>query len=90
MFRHIESTVVADLVDKQCTNMINGMNLFETNFLITPDVVLEAAQLSLQRANAAVLRCGDIKRNTVATFEIAAIDPRRGMYGKRVHKFCRR
>ena len=56
---------MADLVDKQCTNMINGMDLFGTNFLITPDVVLEAAHLSLQRANAAVLRCGEIKRNDV-------------------------
>ena len=56
---------MTDLVDKQCTNMISGMNLFETNFLITPDVVLEAAQLSLQRAHAAVLRCGEIKRNDV-------------------------
>ena len=65
VFRHIESTVVADLVDKQCTNMINGMDLFETNFLITPDVVLEDAHLSLQRANAAVLRCGEIKRKDV-------------------------
>ena len=39
--------------------------MFETNFLITPDVVLEVAQLSLQRAHAAVLRCGVIKRNDV-------------------------
>ena len=56
VFRHIEHTVLADIVNKQCEQMVHGLDLFKEQFMVAPRVVLDG----LTRSRTAVLRIGNL------------------------------
>ena len=60
VFRHIEHTVLADIVNKQCKQMIEGMNLFLQQFLVEPGELVGLA--GVLRSRTAMLRCGTVRR----------------------------
>ena len=61
VFRHIEHTVLADVINKQCEQMVEGMDLFKERFLVDAREV----QSGLMRSRHAVLACGSLQRNDV-------------------------
>lgn len=59
VFRHIEHTVLADVINKQSQQIIRGGQLFEDNFLVHPRPV-KGAPDDLRQSRNAVLRCGAV------------------------------
>ena len=59
VFRYLEHTSLADLVTQQCEQILDGHSLFQREFLVHPSTV-EVAVLSINRASAACLECGNI------------------------------
>ena len=58
VFRHIEHTVLADVVNKQCQQMVGGVELFMERFLVSPHFVQGGN--GLHRSRRAVLPCGEV------------------------------
>ena len=58
VFRHIEHTVVYDLVNKQCEQLFEGVDLFQETFLINPRQVDDIPFLA--RSPKAVLKMGSL------------------------------
>ena len=69
VFRHIEHTVLADVVNKQCQQMTDGHDLFKNLCLVNPRVVQGRADL--ERSNTAVLPCGAVRHGDVVWFKDA-------------------
>ena len=61
VFRHIEHTVLADVINKQCHQVVEGTDLFNETFLV------DARELSngMLRSNKAVLAVGSMKANDI-------------------------
>ena len=64
VFRHLEHTVLADVLNQQMRQIIMGHDLYADSFLILPrDVNYHG--LALRRARAGVLRIGHVERGDV-------------------------
>ena len=59
VFRHLESTVLATLINEQCEQVLEGYSLFQKEFLAHPRVV-DFFGTQLLRSTEAVLQCGHI------------------------------
>lgn len=60
VFRHIEHTVLADVLNKQAQQMANGDHLSEETFLVAPRSI-DGAPANMLRSRGAVLRCGEVR-----------------------------
>ena len=58
VFRHLEHTVLYDVVNKQCQQMLEGVELFKEQFLERPCDVPGVP--NLRRSTRAVLKCGGL------------------------------
>ena len=58
VFRHLEHTVMYDVVNKQCQQMLEGVELFKEQFLERPCDVPGVPYL--RRSTRAVLKCGGL------------------------------
>ena len=56
VFRHLEHTVVYDVVNKQCKQLSEGVELFKNQFLVSPRDVRDVP--NLRRSTSAVLDLG--------------------------------
>ena len=69
VFRHIEHTVLADLVNRQCHQLKEGVDLSKAQCLVHPRAVEGAPNVC--RSRAAVLRCGEIRSKVLVWFKNA-------------------
>ena len=69
VFRHLEHTVLADIVNKQCHQFANGVDLFSEHFLHNPKPIAGAENIS--RSDDAVLHCGHVHRHDICWFQDA-------------------
>ena len=58
VFRHLEHTVLHDVVNKQCQQLQEGVELFKSQFLENPQEVVGVS--NLHRSARAVLPCGSL------------------------------
>ena len=58
VFRHLEHTVLHDVVNKQCQQLIEGVELFKEQFLVNPRDVRDVS--NLRRSTRAVLKIGGL------------------------------
>ena len=58
VFRHLEHTVLYDVVNKQCQQLLDGVELFKEQFLVNPRDVRDVP--NLRRSTRAVLKLGDL------------------------------
>ena len=70
IFRHIEHTVLADVINKRCYQFAN-VDLFREQFLHNARPIADASDV--RRSNDAVLRCGHVHRNDIVRFENATV-----------------
>ena len=63
VFRHIEHTVLADVINKQCHQYVQGVDLFKRQFLHQPRSV--AGSPDVRRSVGAVCHCGMLHRGDV-------------------------
>ena len=68
VFRHLEQTVMADLINAQCQQMTEGHNLFRKSFLAHPRVMTLLGD-ELHRSTQAVLICGYLFAGDVVYIE---------------------
>jgi len=59
VFRHMEQTVLKDMVHSQCEQIANGIDLYREAFLVRPSKLAVQGR-TLNRAKSAVLRVGEI------------------------------
>ena len=64
VFRHIEHTVLANVVNKQCEQLISGHDLVKRELLVPPMKIQWAIDGSL-RSGAAVTPCGQLRQNDI-------------------------
>ena len=69
VFRHIEHTVLADVINKQCHQFAEGVDLFKEQFLHKPRTV--SGVDGLLRSAAAMLRCGMVRSGDIVWFRDA-------------------
>ena len=61
VFRHIDNTVIKDLVNRMCDSVVHNKNcLFTPEFLVSPKQI-QFGEYVLQRAKQALLKCGQIR-----------------------------
>ena len=58
VFRHLEHTVLHDVVNTQCQQLLEGVELFKEQFLVTPRDVRDVP--NLRRSTRAVLKLGGL------------------------------
>lgn len=58
VFRHLEHTVLHDVVHKQCHQLLEGIDLFKERFLVNPRDVRDVP--NLRRSTRAVLKLGGL------------------------------
>ena len=63
VFRHIEHTVLADVINKQCHQMISGIDIFKEHCLVCPRSVTEVP--GLMRSRKAVLAIGSVSAGDI-------------------------
>ena len=64
VFRHIDNTVIKDMVNRMCDSVVHNKNcLFTPEFLVSPKQVQLGEHNVLQRAKQALLKCGQIREN---------------------------
>ena len=56
VFRHLEHTVLHDVVNKQCSQLVEGVDLFKEQFLVNPVAFREVP--NLRRSTRAILKLG--------------------------------
>lgn len=78
VLRHIEHTVLADLVNRQCRQLPEGVDLFKAQLLVHPRAVEGAPNVC--RSRAAVLRCGEIRSKDIVWFKNAECGRIAGFY----------
>lgn len=59
VFRHLEHTVLADILNQQCEQILDGHSLFQRQFLAHPKTI-DVFGHRLNRSSEAVLECGHI------------------------------
>ena len=64
VYRHLEHTVTADLVDRHCVAMSGDTSLFLRAFLVNPHAVT-IGNARLQQSVRAVLPCGEVQNNDI-------------------------
>lgn len=72
VFRHIEHTVLSDLVNRQCEQVLDGHSLFQRTFLVSP-LTVNFFGHELQRSTEAVLECGHIHKGDVVYLKSSGI-----------------
>ncbi len=60
VFRHLEHTCLASIINEQCEQVLNGHSLFQRSFLVNPSVVEVSPSVTLKRSSRAVLDCGEL------------------------------
>ena len=65
VFRHLEYTTLADMLNQQCAQIRDDPELFQRCFLVSPQRHVELPGCILNRATAAVLECGHIHADDV-------------------------
>ena len=63
VFRHIEHTVLADVINKQCHQMISGIDIFKEQFLVGPRSVTDVP--GLMQSRKAVLAIGSVSAGDI-------------------------
>ena len=63
VFRHLEHTVLHDVVNKQCQQMVEGVELFKEEFLVHPRLVSDVPDL--RRSTRAVLQIGGVHTDDI-------------------------
>ena len=58
VFRNLEHTVLYDVVNKQCQQLLGGVDLFKDQFLVNPSDVRDVP--NLRRSKRAILKQGDM------------------------------
>jgi len=61
VFRHIEHTVLADVINRQCSQMIDGADLFKSQFLVKPRDLGHG----LTRSSHAIIECGEVRKGDI-------------------------
>lgn len=79
VFRHLEHTVLHDVVNKQCQQLLEGVELFKEEFLVSPRDVREVPDLRM--STRAVLKLGGL-----AVDDMVCMRP--SMRCGRVKNFC--
>ena len=69
VFRHIEVTVLRDVINDHFEHIIEGHSLYQKIFLVRPRVVDVSPSLTLLRSSTIVLVCGMIKEDDVVYVE---------------------
>ena len=64
VFRYLEHTVLTDLINRQCQQVVEGHGLFQNKFLAHPRV-LEVMGVEYLRSTEAVLACGHIHADDI-------------------------
>ena len=67
VFRHLEHTVLADVVNKQCEQLCEGIDLFKASFLVNPRTMVDVPDL--HRSRTAVLPIGRLRADDVIWVE---------------------
>lgn len=70
VFRHLEHTVLADIVNKQCHQFSTGVDLFKEQFLHMPRDMPGAP--GFRRSTSAILRCGLLGKGDILWFKNAS------------------
>ena len=65
IFRHVEATVMKDLVNRMSEEFAGDSSLFKPTYLVRPKVAPIAMDRELYISSAAVLLCGSIKKRDV-------------------------
>lgn len=60
VFRHLEHTCLASIINEQCEQVLNGHSLFQRSFLVNPSLIEVSPTVSLNRSSRAVLDCGEL------------------------------
>ena len=67
VMRYMEHTVLKDVINQMCEQMVNGHDLFKKVFLVTPCEC--KGQSDILTSKKAILECGDVAHNDVVFFE---------------------
>lgn len=67
VFRNIEHTVITDVVNHACEQIVSGHDIFESMFLVEPRAC--KLQPHLSTSTKAVLECGAVSKNDVVFFQ---------------------
>lgn len=70
VFRHLEHTVLADIVNKQCHQFSTGVDLFKEQFLHMPRDVRGVP--GFRQSTSAILRCGLLGKGDIVWFQNAS------------------
>ena len=65
VFRHMESTVLADVLNRKCAMVTQQHNLFKTDLLVNEVRVTSGPGRGLDSAASCVLKCGEIYINDI-------------------------
>jgi hypothetical protein len=71
VFRHIEHTVLADVINKQCHQFVQGVDLFKRDFLHLPRTIVGSP--AVLRSVDAVLSCGLLHRGDICWLRDARV-----------------
>ena len=65
VFRHMEHTVIADVINRQCNGMMNDVNLYNVRFTVNPKDIQLSCPGTFSFALSCVLECGEIFKDDI-------------------------